>query len=865
MSDSIYAPHNQHKLEAARAQDAAAAAAAAAASSSSNATGDAEHATDADAKAEHQPPTHDGGPDANDQRRPPNPHLTTPLLYISGIDPKVSDRELASGIFEKVLPVRLKINRDVPDGQTASGTVEFQTIDKAEKAYATVRPPIRLRIVDEGQGQEPRAASKPRLVKQLPPHTDDAMVYDMFRPFGPLVRAHCILTSPAGVHTGFRGMASLEYYSEQDAQLAQDEMHCVSIGDKTISVAVDSVQRRPTGNAGAGAEFNAAAAPFVPGGRSMNAAAPSFAPSASVSSSSASASANRNVSGGSAASIYATGGGSRNGHSASNGQETGPLFPVPGSNLQYSAAAATYIDPCNLFCKNLDPAIDSNELFSAFKGFGRIVSARVMRDNEGKSREFGFVSFTTADEAQRALRAMHNTTLGAKQITVRLHEPKKMRQEKLAAKFGGSGGGNGAGTGGSATPNSDYGGMRSPSINGGVGGAVGAGSMGDGGGVSPDERQERRMSNSYYKAALANSDGGAMDEAQLSSLTPVVRREVLSGEFSRRVRELPGIGGAKQADAIVAELVHLTLADAVEALNSPTALVQRVGEVRERLPQTTSPGAGPVPSGMLGVPGIQRSFSSASSTADHASAMSSAPASSKERERLLRAVISVAPAGAPVEDITDMLVTLPKKERALCLFNPEVLRAKVEDAREILDMTEDEEIGGGGSDAPASAAAAASSSSPKSDKAVKSEPAVIGSGSNTNGTDAAPATTTTTTTTTYTLATLAELPAAEIIKLANSTQGPASSGLPLPKADPKVVQQTDEFIDSLAGKAPHDQKQKLGDQLFKKVRGFGVKGAPKITIALLDSEDLRALAHLMNSYEAVLREKVLQRAAAATK
>ncbi|EPQ25935.1 uncharacterized protein PFL1_06609 [Pseudozyma flocculosa PF-1] len=814
MSDSIYAPHNQHKLEAARAQDAAAAAAAAAASSSSNATGDAEHATDADAKAEHQPPTHDGGPDANDQRRPPNPHLTTPLLYISGIDPKVSDRELASGIFEKVLPVRLKINRDVPDGQTASGTVEFQTIDKAEKAYATVRPPIRLRIVDEGQGQEPRAASKPRLVKQLPPHTDDAMVYDMFRPFGPLVRAHCILTSPAGVHTGFRGMASLEYYSEQDAQLAQDEMHCVSIGDKTISVAVDSVQRRPTGNAGAGAEFNAAAAPFVPGGRSMNAAAPSFAPSASVSSSSASASANRNVSGGSAASIYATGGGSRNGHSASNGQETGPLFPVPGSNLQYSAAAATYIDPCNLFCKNLDPAIDSNELFSAFKGFGRIVSARVMRDNEGKSREFGFVSFTTADEAQRALRAMHNTTLGAKQITVRLHEPKKMRQEKLAAKFGGSGGGNGAGTGGSATPNSDYGGMRSPSINGGVGGAVGAGSMGDGGGVSPDERQERRMSNSYYKAALANSDGGAMDEAQLSSLTPVVRREVLSGEFSRR---------------------------------------------------TTSPGAGPVPSGMLGVPGIQRSFSSASSTADHASAMSSAPASSKERERLLRAVISVAPAGAPVEDITDMLVTLPKKERALCLFNPEVLRAKVEDAREILDMTEDEEIGGGGSDAPASAAAAASSSSPKSDKAVKSEPAVIGSGSNTNGTDAAPATTTTTTTTTYTLATLAELPAAEIIKLANSTQGPASSGLPLPKADPKVVQQTDEFIDSLAGKAPHDQKQKLGDQLFKKVRGFGVKGAPKITIALLDSEDLRALAHLMNSYEAVLREKVLQRAAAATK
>lgn len=32
---------------------------------------------------------------------------------------------------------------------------------------------------------------------------------------------------------------------------------------------------------------------------------------------------------------------------------------------------------------------------------------------------------------------------------------------------------------------------------------------------------------------------------------------------------------------------------------------------------------------------------------------------------------------------------------------------------------------------------------------------------------------------------------------------------------------------------------------------------PKLTIALLDREDLRALAHLMNSYPTVLKEKVL--------
>ncbi|KAN0059848.1 hypothetical protein ACQY0O_008422 [Thecaphora frezii] len=637
------------------------------------------------------------------------------------------------------------------------------------------------------------------------------MVYDLFRPFGPLVRAHCILTSPAGIHTGFRGMASLEYYFEQDAQLAQDEMHCVTIGDKTISVAIDTVSKRPTGSSSA--EFSASAAPFVPG-RAMSAAAPSFAPS------------NRNTSGGSAASIYApqSNSSSRNGHS--NGQETGQLFPVPGSNLQYSAAAATYIDPCNLFCKNLDPAIDSNELFSAFKSFGKIVSARVMRDNDGKSREFGFVSFTTAEEAGRALRSMNNAVLGSKQITVRLHEPKKLRQEKLAAKFADIG-------------STSDGGMRSPSINGGDGFHHNSGI------ASPEEKQDRRMSNSYYKAALANSDGGVMDETQLSSLTPVVRKEVLSGEFSRRVRDLPGVG-AKQVDGIVAELVQLRLEEAVDALNNHVSLLQRVSEVRERLPQ--SPAA--MSSGLLSVPSAQRSVSSGSVVGDNVSVMSSAPASTKERERLLKAVIPLVPAGGPVEDITDMLASLSKKERALCLFNSEFLRTKVDEAKEILEITEDD-----ADEAPAS---------PQSVKPTKTAPVSKGSDvpspSATSDRDISPPAGVS-----YTLATLAQLPAIEIIKLANATQGPGSSGLPLPKADPKVMQQTDEFIDSLSELAVHDRKQKLGDLLFKKVRSFGIKGAPKITIALLDTEDLRSLAHLMNSYESVLKEKVLHKAAAAAK
>lgn len=59
---------------------------------------------------------------------------------------------------------------------------------------------------------------------------------------------------------------------------------------------------------------------------------------------------------------------------------------------------------------------------------------------------------------------------------------------------------------------------------------------------------------------------------------------------------------------------------------------------------------------------------------------------------------------------------------------------------------------------------------------------------------------------------------------------------------------------------------------WRVVKAFGFKGAvgvsrfmsaqlshtssqPKITIALLDEEELRPLAHLMNSYPSVLKEK----------
>jgi len=55
----------------------------------------------------------------------------------------------------------------------------------------------------------------------------------------------------------------------------------------------------------------------------------------------------------------------------------------------------------------------------------------------------------------------------------------------------------------------------------------------------------------------------------------------------------------------------------------------------------------------------------------------------------------------------------------------------------------------------------------------------------------------------------------------------------------------------------NEQKQKLGDRLFPKVKSLGLKSAiaSKVTINLLDTDDLHELAHSMNDQEK-FRQKV---------
>uniref|UniRef100_A0AAQ4Q0R9 PABP n=1 Tax=Gasterosteus aculeatus aculeatus TaxID=481459 RepID=A0AAQ4Q0R9_GASAC len=88
----------------------------------------------------------------------------------------------------------------------------------------------------------------------------------------------------------------------------------------------------------------------------------------------------------------------------------------------------------NIFIKNLDKSIDNKALYDTFSAFGNIL-IRVMTDESGKSKGFGFVSFERHEDAQKAVDDMNGKELNGRQVYVGRAQKKGERQNELKRKF----------------------------------------------------------------------------------------------------------------------------------------------------------------------------------------------------------------------------------------------------------------------------------------------------------------------------------------------------------------------------------------------------------------------------------------------
>uniref|UniRef100_A0A8C1TLW2 Polyadenylate-binding protein n=1 Tax=Cyprinus carpio TaxID=7962 RepID=A0A8C1TLW2_CYPCA len=89
----------------------------------------------------------------------------------------------------------------------------------------------------------------------------------------------------------------------------------------------------------------------------------------------------------------------------------------------------------NVYIKNFGEDMEDETLREIFSKFGPALSIRVMTDDGGKSRGFGFVSFERHEDAQRAVDEMNGKELNGKQVYVGRAQKKGERQTELKRKF----------------------------------------------------------------------------------------------------------------------------------------------------------------------------------------------------------------------------------------------------------------------------------------------------------------------------------------------------------------------------------------------------------------------------------------------
>ena len=89
----------------------------------------------------------------------------------------------------------------------------------------------------------------------------------------------------------------------------------------------------------------------------------------------------------------------------------------------------------NLYIKNLEDDIDDEKLRAEFEPFGTITSCKVMCDEKGTSKGFGFVCFSSPDEATKAVADMNNKIIGTKPLYVSLAQRREVRRQQLESQI----------------------------------------------------------------------------------------------------------------------------------------------------------------------------------------------------------------------------------------------------------------------------------------------------------------------------------------------------------------------------------------------------------------------------------------------
>ncbi|OAY42807.1 polyadenylate-binding protein 7 [Manihot esculenta] len=89
----------------------------------------------------------------------------------------------------------------------------------------------------------------------------------------------------------------------------------------------------------------------------------------------------------------------------------------------------------NVYVKNIDDDVTDEDLKEHFSQCGTITSAKLMRDDKGRSKGFGFVCFSNPEEANKAVNTFHGYMFHRKPLYVAIAQRKEDRQAQLQLQY----------------------------------------------------------------------------------------------------------------------------------------------------------------------------------------------------------------------------------------------------------------------------------------------------------------------------------------------------------------------------------------------------------------------------------------------
>ncbi|KAF3774235.1 Glycine-rich RNA-binding protein 3 [Nymphaea thermarum] len=190
----------------------------------------------------------------------------------------------------------------------------------------------------------------------------------------------------------------------------------------------------------------------------------------------------------------------------------GSQLPGPANPSMAMLQALRNMSSSKVFVGGLSYGTDDTSLREAFSSYGEVIEARVILDREtGRSRGFGFVSFTSNEEAASAISSMDGKDLHGRMIRVN-YAMERTGGFRGGGGYGGRGGGGygGGGYGGGGYGGGGYGGDGGNYGGGGGYGGGGSGGYG-GGGYGGSGGPGGSGAGSYGEVGVAGGGGGAPD------------------------------------------------------------------------------------------------------------------------------------------------------------------------------------------------------------------------------------------------------------------------------------------------------------------------------------------------------------------